>query len=80
MDATVPFTEETSLAQEAPEETGDAVGVGPFRWWHLTSVQTDIKWGLARRESFPVCGNTLFARWRSRFGVDDKPKSEARCS
>jgi hypothetical protein len=76
MDATAPFTEETSLTQEAPEETGDAVGVGPFRWWHLTSAQTDIRWGLAKRESFPVCGKTLFARWQSRFGVEDKAQIE----
>ncbi len=28
-------------------------------------------------ESFPVCGKTLFARWQSRFGFEDKPKSKA---
>jgi predicted DNA-binding transcriptional regulator YafY len=28
-------------------------------------------------ESFPICGKTLFARWQSRFGVEDGPKSKA---
>ena len=28
-------------------------------------------------ESFPVCGKTLFARWQSRFGFEDKPNSKA---
>jgi predicted DNA-binding transcriptional regulator YafY len=28
-------------------------------------------------ESFPVCGKTLFARWQSRFGFEDKTKSKA---
>src|SRR5262249_16339040 len=28
-------------------------------------------------ESLPVCGKTLFARWQSRFGLEDKPNSKA---
>jgi predicted DNA-binding transcriptional regulator YafY len=27
-------------------------------------------------ERFPICGKTLFARWQSRFGLEDTPKSK----
>jgi hypothetical protein len=29
-------------------------------------------------ENFPVCGKTLFARWQSRFGFEDKSSPSAR--